>query len=119
MDLLRPLVLGTTFFTIDIDSDMGGTFIPATYQLTLEQLICRAFSLPVMSGGFSSIFQRLAVFKTPGDKMQLRFARIASTHFKMNDLPGRVTNFGVKGLPATRREARPFPRIVGHHNLRS
>ena len=87
MDLLRPLVLGTTFFTIDIDSDMGGTFIPATYQLTLEQLICRAFSLPVMSGGFSSIFQRLAVFKTPGDKMQLRFARIASTHFKMNDLP--------------------------------
>ena len=32
---------------------------------------------------------------------------------------GRVTNFGVKGLRATRREARPFPRIVGHHNLRS
>lgn len=56
---------------------------------SLEQLICRAVS-PVSlynEWRFSNIFQRLAVFKTPGDKMRPRFARIAATHFKMNDLP--------------------------------
>ena len=39
MDLLRPLVLGTTFFTIDIDSGMGGTLVTATYQL-ISRAIC-------------------------------------------------------------------------------
>lgn len=53
----------------------------------LEKFVSGAASLPTMSGGFSSIFQRLAVFKSPRDKMRPRFARIAATHFKMKALP--------------------------------
>ena len=61
---------------------------------SLEQLICRAVS-PVSlynEWRFSNIFQRLAVFKTPGDKMLPRFARIAATHFEMNDLPPLIAH---------------------------
>lgn len=36
---LDTFMLGITSFAIDIDSDMGGTLIPATYQL-VSRAIC-------------------------------------------------------------------------------
>ena len=109
---LDTSMLGITSFAIDIDSDMGTPSFRLHINWSLEQFVSRVASLPTMSGGFSSIFQRLAVFKSPRDKMRPRFARIAATHFKMNDLPPLIARRtdGIGHTSLTQKRNSKIPR---------
>ena len=55
-----------------------------------------------MSGGFSNISERVAVFETLWKRNRLQGARLSATRFKMSDLPPLVKGCGGYGVAPSR-----------------
>ena len=68
-----------------------------------------------MSGGFSCIPRRVAVFETPLRRNRLDNARFSAIHFKTSDLPPLVEGYGEDGTrrARTERTARRIASVVG------